>query len=105
MKEGTSTILSSGRTWLLHPHPLPSQLQHLIRSPSSAYDGALQKFQEKFNTTLLGLNSSGLGWSVQDVESNALEITTSKDEDIVPAGKEATVGVLTCGSMRIICSI
>lgn len=30
---------------------------------------------------------------MQDIESGALEITTSKDQDIVPAGKKPLLGV------------
>ncbi|KAI9050145.1 hypothetical protein LZ554_006286 [Drepanopeziza brunnea f. sp. 'monogermtubi'] len=55
--------------------------------------GSVEKFQEKFNATLLGLKGSGWGWLVQDVESGILEITTSKDQDIVPAGKKPLLGV------------
>ena len=59
---------------------------------SSRY-GSLEKFQEKFNATLLGLKGSGWGWLVVDSESGNFEITTSKDQDIVPAGKKPILGV------------
>jgi Fe-Mn family superoxide dismutase len=55
--------------------------------------GSLEKFQEKFNAVLLGLKGSGWGWLVQDVESGNLEIVTTKDQDIVPAGKKPLLGI------------
>ncbi|KAF4627143.1 hypothetical protein G7Y89_g11012 [Cudoniella acicularis] len=55
--------------------------------------GSLEKFQEKFNTVLLGLKGSGWGWLVQDTESGILDIITSKDQDIVPAGKKPLLGI------------
>jgi Fe-Mn family superoxide dismutase len=42
---------------------------------------------------LLGLKGSGWGWLVQDIECGNLEITTSKDQDIVPAGKKPLLGI------------
>lgn len=42
---------------------------------------------------LLGLKGSGWGWLVQDVETGGLEIITSKDQDIVPAGKKPLLGI------------
>ncbi|CAL3964612.1 unnamed protein product [Diplocarpon coronariae] len=50
-------------------------------------------YDEKFTGVLLGLKGSGWGWLVQDVETGALEITTSRDQDIVPAGKKPLLGV------------
>jgi Fe-Mn family superoxide dismutase len=70
----------------------PSSAPNLISAINACW-GSLEKFQEKFNTTLLGLKGSGWGWLVQDVDSNALEITTSKDQDIVPAGKKPLMGI------------
>lgn len=55
--------------------------------------GSLEKFQEKFNAVLLGLKGSGWGWLVQDAESGSLDIITSKDQDIVPAGKKPLLGI------------
>lgn len=55
--------------------------------------GSIEKFQEKFTAVLLGLKGSGWGWLVQDIESGNLEITASKDQDIVPAGKKPLLGV------------
>jgi Fe-Mn family superoxide dismutase len=74
------------------PSSQPASAPNLI-SVINARWGSLEKFQEKFNATLLGLNGSGWGWLVQDVESNALEIATSKDQDIVPAGKKPLLGI------------
>jgi Fe-Mn family superoxide dismutase len=55
--------------------------------------GSLEKFQEKFNTVLLALKGSGWGWLVQDTESGNLELVTTKDQDIVPAGKKPLLGI------------
>ncbi|KAL2074943.1 hypothetical protein VTL71DRAFT_8723 [Oculimacula yallundae] len=55
--------------------------------------GSVSAFQEKFTTVLLGLKGSGWGWLVQDTESGILEIVTSRDQDIVPAGKKPLLGV------------
>ncbi|KAG0652434.1 Superoxide dismutase [Hyphodiscus hymeniophilus] len=55
--------------------------------------GSIEEFQDKFNATLLGLKGSGWGWLVQDLNSDILEITTSKDQDIVPAGKKPLMGI------------
>jgi Fe-Mn family superoxide dismutase len=55
--------------------------------------GSIEKFQEKFTAVLLGLKGSGWGWLVQDTETGDLEIITSKDQDIVPAGKKPLLGV------------
>lgn len=55
--------------------------------------GSIEKFQEKFTAVLLGLKGSGWGWLVQDNESGILDIITSKDQDIVPAGKKPLLGV------------
>jgi Fe-Mn family superoxide dismutase len=59
----------------------------------SARWGSLEKFQEKFNAVILGLKGSGWGWLVQDTESGNLEIVTTKDQDIVPAGKKPLLGI------------
>lgn len=42
---------------------------------------------------LLGLKGSGWGWLVRDLESGGLEIVTSKDQDVVPAGKKPLLGI------------
>lgn len=55
--------------------------------------GSVDAFKGKFEETLLGLQGSGWGWLVQDVETNLLEIITSKDQDIVPKGKKPLLGV------------
>ena len=64
----------------------------LIAAISSRW-GSLEKFQEKFNAVLLGLKGSGWGWLVQDTESGALEIVTTKDQDIVPVFKKPLLGI------------
>ncbi|OBT80093.1 hypothetical protein VF21_01073 [Pseudogymnoascus sp. 05NY08] len=55
--------------------------------------GSVDTFKGKFEETLLDLQGSGWGWLVQDVETNLLEIVTSKDQDIVPKGKKPLLGV------------
>jgi len=74
------------------PNAQPSAAPKLTAALASRW-GSLEKFQEKFNATLLGLKGSGWGWLVQDIESGNLELTTSKDQDIVPAGKKPILGV------------
>lgn len=64
-----------------------------LQTAISSRWGSLEKFQEKFNTVLLGLKGSGWGWLVQDIESQNLEIVTTKDQDIVPAGKKPLLGI------------
>ncbi|CZS95711.1 probable Superoxide dismutase [Mn], mitochondrial [Rhynchosporium agropyri] len=74
------------------PSASPSSAPKLTAALSSRF-GSVSTFQDKFTAVLLGLKGSGWGWLVQDVESGALEITTSKDQDIVPAGKKPLLGV------------
>jgi len=48
--------------------------------------GGLDKFKEKFNTALLGIQGSGWGWLVKSVEGEGkLQIVTTKDQDPVTA--------------------
>jgi Fe-Mn family superoxide dismutase len=74
------------------PNAQPPAAPKLVAALASRW-GSLEKFQEKFNATLLGLKGSGWGWLVQDIETGNLELTTSKDQDIVPAGKKPILGV------------
>jgi Fe-Mn family superoxide dismutase len=74
------------------PSAQPNSAPKLGAALSSRY-GSVEKFQEKFNTVLLGLKGSGWGWLVQDTDSGNLEIITSKDQDIVPTGKKPLLGI------------
>ncbi|TVY73240.1 Superoxide dismutase [Mn] [Lachnellula suecica] len=74
------------------PSAQPTAAPKLVAAISSRW-GSLEKFQEKFTATLLGLKGSGWGWLVQDTETGNLELTTSKDQDIVPAGKKPILGI------------
>jgi Fe-Mn family superoxide dismutase len=74
------------------PSSQPTSAPKLISAISSRW-GSLQQFQEKFNAVLLGLKGSGWGWLVRDLESGGLEIVTSKDQDVVPAGKKPLLGI------------
>ena len=74
------------------PYSQPSSAPKLVSAINARW-GSVEKFQEKFNATLLGLKGSGWGWLVQDADSKALEIITSKDQDILPAGKKPLLGV------------
>ncbi|KAK2630100.1 hypothetical protein QTJ16_000920 [Diplocarpon rosae] len=74
------------------PSANPSSAPELVAALTGRW-GGLERFQEKFTSVLLGLKGSGWGWLVQDIESGALEITTSRDQDIVPAGKKPLLGV------------
>lgn len=72
--------------------PSSSSAPNLVAALTSHW-GSVDNFKSKFETTLLGLQGSGWGWLVQDVESKVLEIITSKDQDIVPKGKKPLLGV------------
>ncbi len=74
------------------PSASPSSAPKLSAALAARY-GSVEKFQDKFNAVLLGLKGSGWGWLVQDTESGILDIITSKDQDIVPAGKKPLLGV------------
>ena len=74
------------------PSSQPTSAPKLISAISSRW-GSLQQFHEKFNAVLLGLKGSGWGWLVRDLESGGLEIVTSKDQDVVPAGKKPLLGI------------
>jgi Fe-Mn family superoxide dismutase len=74
------------------PSADPSSAPKLISALSARW-GSFEKFQEAFNAVLLGIKGSGWGWLVQDLESGSLEIITSKDQDIVPAGKKPLLGI------------
>ena len=74
------------------PSAQPSAAPKLTAALTARW-GSVSKFQEKFNAVLLGLKGSGWGWLVQDVETGGLEIVTSRDQDIVPAGKKPLLGV------------
>lgn len=74
------------------PHAQPTAAPQLVTALSARF-GSLALFQEKFTVLLLGLKGSGWGWLVQDTETGALELVTSKDQDIVPAGKKPILGV------------
>lgn len=50
-------------------------------------------FKAAFEGVALSLQGSGWTWLVRDAGSNALELTTSKDQDVVPAGKIPVLGL------------
>ncbi|KUJ12929.1 superoxide dismutase [Mollisia scopiformis] len=74
------------------PSTSPSAAPKLSAALTSRF-GSVEKLQEKFNAVLLGLKCSGWGWLVRDIESGNLELTTSKDQDIVPVGKKPLLGI------------
>lgn len=55
--------------------------------------GSIQGFKDAFSTILLGIKGSGWGWLVQDHATGNLELLTSKDQDILPAGKKPLLGI------------
>lgn len=55
--------------------------------------GSVRGFKDAFKTVLLGIKGSGWGWLVQDYATGTLELFTSKDQDIVPAGKKPLLGI------------
>jgi Fe-Mn family superoxide dismutase len=86
------TLFWEGLAPASSPSAQSSSAPKLVAAISSRW-GSLEKFQEKFNGVLLALQGSGWGWLVQDTESGNLDIVTSKDQDIVPAGKKPLLGV------------
>lgn len=54
---------------------------------------SIQGFKDAFTVVLLGIKGSGWGWLVQDHATGNLELTTTKDQDIVPAGKKPLLGI------------
>lgn len=72
--------------------PVLSGAPRLVSALTSQW-GSVDAFKGMFEETLLGIQGSGWGWLVQDVETNLLEIITSKDQDIVPKGKKPLLGV------------
>jgi len=50
-------------------------------------------FKSAFETVGLVIQGSGWVWVVKDSESTAIEITTSKDQDLPPTGKLVVLGV------------
>lgn len=68
--------------------------------PQGAFSDAINKrwndldsFKAAFETVALGLQGSGWTWLVKDSDSGALEIITSKDQDVVPAKKTPIIGL------------
>jgi Fe-Mn family superoxide dismutase len=55
--------------------------------------GSIENFQDKFSNLLLGIKGSGWGWLVLNIESGSLELTTTKDQDVVPKGKKQLIGI------------
>ncbi|ELR08039.1 hypothetical protein VC83_02616 [Pseudogymnoascus destructans] len=74
------------------PSPTSSVAPRLVAALESQW-GSVQVFKEKFEAALLAIQGSGWGWLVQDVDTQRLEITTSKDQDIVPKGKKPLLGI------------
>ncbi|EHY59432.1 hypothetical protein HRR83_001295 [Exophiala dermatitidis] len=57
--------------------------------------GSFDNFKAKFEATALAIQGSGWAWLVKDTENSGtqLEITTSKDQDLPPGGKQIVLGV------------
>ncbi|PMD48968.1 hypothetical protein L207DRAFT_550731 [Hyaloscypha variabilis F] len=55
----------------------------VISQASADLVSSIQGFKDAFTTVLLGIKGSGWGWL----------LTTSKDQDIVPAGKKPLLGI------------
>lgn len=55
--------------------------------------GSLESFKSAFGAVALGLQGSGWTWLAKDSESGNLELLTSKDQDVVPAGKIPLLGL------------
>lgn len=55
---------------------------------------SFENFKAAFEATALAIQGSGWAWLVKDKDSNAIEITTSKDQEIPPPpGKLVLIGV------------
>jgi Fe-Mn family superoxide dismutase len=55
---------------------------------------SFENFKAAFEATALAIQGSGWVWLVKDKDSNAIEITTSKDQEIPPPpGKLVLIGV------------
>lgn len=54
---------------------------------------SFDEFKVAFESVALGLQGSGWVWLVKDKDSNALDIVTSKDQDIVLSPKLPVVGL------------
>lgn len=79
----------------LTPAASQSELAKTTKLASALADrwGSSDAFKSTFEAVLLGIQGSGWGWLVQDVDSGSLEIVTTKDQDIVPRGKKPLLGV------------
>jgi Fe-Mn family superoxide dismutase len=55
--------------------------------------GGIEEFKSKFEKLLLSIQGSGWGWLVIDIDTKALEIIQTKDQDTVPPNKKPLFGV------------
>ena len=55
--------------------------------------GSVTAFKEKFSAKLLGIRGSGWGWLVYSLESGALDLVTSKDQEPVSEGFKPLLGI------------
>lgn len=69
--------------------PASSNLEAAIKNRWKSLDD----FRAAFESVALGIQGSGWAWLVKDIGSGALELTTSKDQDLVPASKLPLLGL------------
>ncbi|RKF63901.1 Superoxide dismutase, mitochondrial [Erysiphe neolycopersici] len=74
------------------PSTQPNLAPDLIEAIKSRWK-TLDLFKDSFTTVLLGIKGSGWGWLVQDEKSGILDIVTTKDQEVVPAGKKPLLGI------------
>lgn len=74
------------------PSAQPTSAPNLIAAINGRWK-TLDLFKDSFTTVLLGIKGSGWGWLVQDEKSGILEIITTKDQEVVPAGKKPLLGI------------
>ncbi|POS85328.1 hypothetical protein EPUL_003325 [Erysiphe pulchra] len=74
------------------PSAQPTSAPDLIAAINGRWK-TLDLFKDSFTAVLLGIKGSGWGWLVQDEKSGILDIVTTKDQEVVPAGKKPLLGI------------
>lgn len=70
----------------------PNSAPELVNAITARWK-SLDFFKESFTTVLLGIKGSGWGWLVQNEQSGSLDIITTKDQEVVPAGLKPLLGI------------
>ena len=75
-----------------HTNDISSSAPSLARAISQRWN-SFDAFKSAFEAGALAIQGSGWMWLVKDPESNALELTTSKDQDLPGNGKLIVLSV------------